>query len=156
LNLCAQTSREFIETVVGSATFDNRAPRQTPLIEPQAVWIAPNSDMYIADGNFVVRRVRNNVTTIVAGSGLVVDDSIPIPGTSAKLDYPNGIVGTATGQLFISDVNHNRVQRLNADGTIVTVVGKGTAGYSGDGGRGTFAELARPSALALSASGDLF
>src|SRR5262245_13703528 len=108
LNLCAQTYSRFMETVAGSATFDNRAPRQTPLIQPLAVWIAPNSDMYIADGNFVVRRVRNNVTTIVAGSGAVVDNSIPVPGTSVKLDYPNGIAGTATGQLFISDVNHNR------------------------------------------------
>ncbi|HTM47454.1 MAG TPA: SMP-30/gluconolactonase/LRE family protein, partial [Bryobacteraceae bacterium] len=47
-------------------------------------------------------------------------------------------------------------QRLNADGTLVTVVGKGTAGYSGDGGRATFAELDGPRALALSPAGDLF
>src|SRR5262249_39413913 len=79
-----------------------------------------------------------------------------IPAKSANFDYPNGLAGTLSGDLYISDVNHNRVQRLNADGTLVTVVGKGTAGYSGDGGRATFAELDGPWALALSPTGDLF
>jgi len=48
-------------------------------------------------------------------------------------------------------VHRNRIERLNADGTLVTVVGKGTAGFSGDGGRATFAELDDPR-LWLSAS----
>src|SRR5713101_6387714 len=156
LDLRAQSSAIFIETIAGAATFDNLQARQTPLIQPEAVWVAPNGDLFISDGNFVVRRVRNGISTIVAGGGAVIDNSLPIPGTAANLDYPNGLAGTPSGDLYISDVNHNRVQRLNSDGTIVTVVGKGTAGYSGDGGRGTFAELDGPSALALSPTGDLF
>ena len=156
LDLRAQSSAIFIETIAGAATFDNLQARQTPLIQPEAVWVAPNGDLFISDGNFVVRRVRNGISTIVAGGGSVIDNSLPIPGTAANLDYPNGLVGTASGDLFISDVNHNRVQRLNSNGTIVTAVGKGTPGFSGDGGRGTFAELQSPSALALSATGDLF
>src|SRR5436190_8757368 len=153
--LCAQSSSIFIETIAGSATFDNRPARQTPLVQPEAVWIHPSGDVFISDGNFVVRRIHNGVASIVAGGGAVIDNSLPIPGKASKLDYPNGLAGTAT-ELYISDVNHNRVQRLNADGSIVTVVGKGTAGYSGDTERGTFAELNGPMALALSASGDLF
>src|SRR5713226_2098491 len=160
LTLCAscfaQPARVFIETVAGSATFDNRPARETPLVQPQAVWVHPNGDIFISDGNFVVRRVRNGISTIVAGGGSIIDNSLPIPGKSANLDYPNGLAGTPSGDLYISDVNHNRVQRLNSNGTIVTAVGKGTAGFSGDGGRGTFAELQSPSALALSSTGDLF
>jgi len=160
LTLCAscfaQPARVFIETVAGSATFDNRPARETPLVQPQAVWVHPNGDIFISDGNFVVRRVRNGISTIVAGGGSVIDDSVPIPARTASLDFPTGLAGTASGDLYISDVNRNRVQRLNADGTIVTIVGKGTAGFSGDGGRGTFAELDGPSALALSPTGDLF
>src|SRR6266478_6369054 len=160
LTLCAscfaQETAIFIETVAGAATFDNRPAKQTPIIQPQAVWVHPNGDIFISDGNFVVRRVRNGISTIVAGGGSVIDDSVPIPGRTASLDFPTGLAGTASGDLYISDVNRNRVQRLNADGTIVTIVGKGTAGFSGDGGRGTFAELDGPSALALSPTGDLF
>src|SRR5205809_6822374 len=138
LTLCAssfaQDARVFIETVAGAATFDNRPARETPLVQPQAVWVHPNGDIFISDGNFVVRRVRNGISTIVAGGGSVIDDSVPIPARGVNLDYPNGLAGTASGELYISDVNHNRVQRLNADGTMVTVAGKGTSGYSGDGG----------------------
>ena len=156
LEVCAQTSRIFIETIAGAATFDNRPAKETPIIQPQAVWVHPNGDLYISDGNFVVRRVRNGIATIVAGGGTVIDNSLPIPGRTASLDFPNGLAGTVSGDLYISDVNRNRIQRLNADGTLVTVVGKGTAGYSGDGDRGTFAELNGPRALALSPTGDLF
>src|SRR6266550_6465870 len=142
LNLYAQSSSIFIETIAGAATFDNRPARQTPLVQPEAVWVHSNGDIFISDGNFVVRRVRNGISTIVAGGGSIIDNSLPIPAKGVNLDYPNGLAGTASGELYISDVNHNRVQRLNADGTMVTVAGKGTSGYSGDGGRGTFAELA--------------
>ena len=134
LDVCAQTSHIFIETIAGAATFDNRPAKETPIIQPQAVWVHPNGDLFISDGNFVVRRVRNGMSTIVAGGGSVIDNSLPIPGKSASLDYPNGLAGTVTGDLYISDVHRNRIERLNADGTLVTVVGKGTAGFSGDGG----------------------
>src|SRR6266851_1215108 len=114
LEVCAQTSRIFIETIAGSATFDNRPARETPIIQPQAVWVHPNGDLFISDGNFVVRRVRNGVATIVAGGGSVIDDSVPIPARTASLDFPTGLAGTVSGDLYISDVNRNRVQRLNA------------------------------------------
>src|SRR5262245_1774817 len=122
----AQDAGVFIETIAGAATFDNRPARETPLVQPQAVWIHPNGDIYIPDGNFVVRRVRNGQATIVAGGGSVIYNSLPIPASRASFDFPAGLAGTASGDLYICDVNRNRVQRLNADGTVVTVVGKGT------------------------------
>src|SRR5437588_7171176 len=41
-------------------------------------------------------------------------------------------------------------------GTILTVAGNGTSGFSGDGGPATQAQLNGPSALAFDAFGDLF
>src|SRR5215212_790213 len=96
-----QTAPAFIETIAGAATFDNRPAKETPIIQPQAVWVHPNGDLYISDGNFVVRRVRNGVATIVAGGGSVVDNSLPIPARTANLDFPNGLAGTTSGDLFI-------------------------------------------------------
>src|SRR5436190_9133865 len=101
--LCAQSSSIFIETIAGSATFDNRPARQTPLVQPEAVWIHPtNGDIYVSDGNFLVRRIRNGQATVVAGGGLVIDNSLPIPAKNIKLDYPNGLAGTLAGELYIS------------------------------------------------------
>src|SRR5437762_14320943 len=89
LTLCAscfaQPATAFIETVAGSAPFDTRPARETPLVQPQALWVHPNGDIFISDGNFVVRRVRNGISTIVAGGGSVIDDSVPIPARTASL-----------------------------------------------------------------------
>src|SRR2546427_11482079 len=118
INVGAETAI-FIETIAGAARFDNRPAKETPIIQPQAVWVHPNGDIFISDGNFVVRRIRNGLSTIVAGGGSVIDDSLPIPAKTASLDYPTGLAGTASGDLYISDVNRHRVQRLSADGSIV-------------------------------------
>src|SRR5262249_1210199 len=88
LQLCGQSSSIFIEPVAGSATFDNRQALQTPLVQPEAVWVHPNGDIFVSDGNFVVRRIRNGFSTIVAGGGAVIDNSLPIPARAAKIDYP--------------------------------------------------------------------
>src|SRR5258708_38628360 len=94
LDVCAQTSRIFIETIAGAATFDNRPAKETPIIQPQAVWVHPNGDLFISDGNFVVRRVRNGISTIVAGGGAIIGNSLPNPARTASLDFPSRVAGT--------------------------------------------------------------
>ena len=152
----ADTSVIFIDSVAGVTNVNNRAAKQTPFIQPQGIWVGPTGDLYVSDGNFLVWRVSGGTATIIAGGGDVVDDSIPIPATRAKLDFPSGIVGGPNGEIYFSDVRHNRVRRINADRTIVTVAGTGTVGYSGDGGRATFAELEAPLGLAIGPAGQLY
>jgi hypothetical protein len=45
---------------------------------------------------------------------------------------------------------------INTSGIINTIAGNGTAGYSGDGGQATAAELALPNAVVLDAAGNLY
>ena len=45
---------------------------------------------------------------------------------------------------------------VKSTGDIITVAGNGKAGYSGDGGLATAAELNDPRGLAIDAAGDLF
>ena len=63
----------------------------------------------------------------------------------------------AAGDLFIADTGNNCIREVNAaTGVITTVAGNGTAGYSGDGGLATAAELYYPYGIAVDAAGDLF
>src|SRR5262249_28874398 len=59
--------------------------------------------------------------------------------------------------LYIADAGNNVIREVHADsGNISTVAGTGLAGYSGDGGQATSAQLNSPSSVAVDAAGDLF
>jgi hypothetical protein len=51
------------------------------------------------------------------------------------------VYGDANGNIYLADGLNNRIREVNAGGIITTVAGNGTAGYSGDGGIATSAEL---------------
>lgn len=76
--------------------------------------------------------------------------------TSAQLYHPKGVALTAGGNLYIADTQNSRVRVVTANGTISTVAGNGTFGYSGDGGAAASAELSNPYAIAQDAAGNLY
>ncbi len=56
--------------------------------------------------------------------------------------------------MYIADNYNCRIRKVTAStGIIVTIVGTGTASYSGDNGQATSATLYYPQALALDSSG---
>lgn len=94
--------------------------------------------------------------TTVAGDGSIGFSGDGGPAASAILNNPKGIVIDATGNLFIADDGNNRVRRIDAaTGIITTVVGIGSAGFSGDGGPAVNAELVGPTDVAFDTSGNL-
>ena len=76
--------------------------------------------------------------------------------TSADLDSPSGVAVDASGNIYIADQQNNRIRKVDTSGTITTVAGNGTAGYSGDGGPATSAELDSPSGMVVDSSGNLY
>lgn len=79
------------------------------------------------------------------------------PATFADLNYPLGFVRDSSGNIYIADTYNNLVRKVAAGtGIISTYAGNGTAGYSGDGGPATSAELSLPYALALDSAGNLY
>jgi len=78
-----------------------------------------------------------------------------IAATTADLNSPYGVAVDASGNLYIADYGNNRVREVNTAGTISTIAGTGTCGYTGDGGSATSAELC-PNGVAVDSAGDLF
>ena len=62
----------------------------------------------------------------------------------------------AEGLLLIADTFNHRVRRVSAAGMIETVAGDGTAGFSGDDGPATQAQLNAPTGLALDSTGRVY
>jgi DNA-binding beta-propeller fold protein YncE len=73
------------------------------------------------------------------------------PATSAHLNMPSDVaLDQKTGDLYIADMHHNRVRRVDAKTHVITTVaGSGVWGNSGDDGLATNARLAGPAGIAV-------
>ena len=72
----------------------------------------------------------------------------------AHLNGPTDVGIAPNGDLYIADMGHNRIRRVDAaTGMITTIAGNGLATSHGDGGPAVAAKLAGPAALALAGSG---
>ncbi len=128
------------------------------LSTPMNILLDQNGRLYIADtGHDCVRLVNNGTITAIAGNliqGYAGDNG---PATSANLNAPSGIALDAAGNVYIADTNNSAIRELNAaTGIITTITGNGTAGYSGDGGAATTAQLNYPSSITVDSGGDLY
>ena len=155
---------QVITTVAGNGTKgysgDGGPATGSELDYPAGVAVDSSGDLFIADtGNERIRRVdaATQVITTFAGNGTEGFGGDGGPATSAQLLTPEGLAMDSSADLFIADVNNERVRRVDATTNIITTVaGNGTVGFSGDGGLATNAELDVPAAVALDGSGDLF
>ena len=129
---------------------DNGPATAAELDDPTGVAVDSAGDLFIADsGNNVIREVNHatGVITTVAGNGTAGYSGDSGPATAAELDDPAGVAVDSAGDLFIADTGNNVIREVNhATGVITTVAGNGTAGYSGDDGPATAAELSAPQA----------
>lgn len=126
------------------------------LYQPVAVAVDPAGNVFIADyNNCRIREisVATGLINTVAGTGncAFTGDGLAIAN---GIGYPQGIAVDANDNLFISDYNE-RVRWVSPNGIMTTVAGNGVAGFSGDGGSATAAELYEPTGIVLDSSGNI-
>ncbi len=83
------------------------------------------------------------INTII-GSGVSGFSGDGGPATTADIHTPHGIFVSPSGEVYFSDINNYRIRKSTTStlsGTITTVAGNGTAGFSGDGGPATAAQV---------------
>jgi hypothetical protein len=149
-----------ISTVAGGGSGGDGGPAtNAELIEPSGVAIDGAGNLYISDsGNNAVRRVdavSGIITTFAGQLGSVGSSGDGVAATAALLNSPRGLALTPTGDLVIADSGNNLVRVVTMSSQqISTVAGKaGVAGYSGDGGLATEAELNLPYGVAVRQDG---
>jgi O-antigen biosynthesis protein len=150
----------IITTIAGSGVSgfdgDGQPAIEAGLNTPNSVAAAPNGDIYIADTlNYRVRMIDHVTGLIqtVAGDG-TAPETEPVgdggPATAAHLNMPSDVALAPNGDLYIADMHHNRIRRVDAKTrTITTVAGNGSFGAAGDNGPATKASLAGPAGIAL-------
>ncbi len=148
-----------ISTVAGTGTAgfagDGGGAASAQLDTPLGVAATADGGFLIADAsNERVRRVSPAGTiSTVAGNGTRGFAGDGGAAASAQLSSPQGVAVTADGGFLITDAGNSRVRRVSPAGTISTVAGSGTAGFSGDGGAAASAQLNSPRGVAASADG---
>lgn len=133
-----QISNEIITAFAGSGTAgfsgDGGPAGSARFNQPQALAIAPNGDLFVADtGNHRIRRIQSGTVGTVAGDG-----------STAVLNGPMGLAIAPNGDLFIADTGNHLIKKWS--GGVLSVVA----------GDGSTAVLNGPTGLAIAPNGDLF
>ena len=148
-----------ISTVGGPAStyYDEKRPATSVYLGvTNGIAIAADGTSYVSDYAQVFRISPAGIISTVAGNGAVGYGGDGGPANAALLNYAAGVALDAPGAVYIADELNSRVRKVSPDGTITTVAGNGTAGFSGDGGQATDAELMNPEGLAIDSEGNLY
>ncbi len=133
-------------------------PAGTDLRSPGGVCTDRGGVIFLVDtGNHrVLRLTRNLAVQVAAGNGFSGDAGDGGQARFAQLNRPSACAADSFGNLYIADTGSHRIRKVTAAGIISTLAGTGTAGFSGDEGPATAAELAAPRGLAVDDSGNVF
>jgi len=147
-----------INTIAGTTRLlDGGKATSAPLRTPIAVAVDSGGNFYIADrdDNRIRKVTSAGVISTFAGIGIPGYGGDRGPAAAALINGPTGLAFDSKGNLYIADRGNAVVRRITSDGTINTVAGKGTPGFSGDNGPATSAEL-DPYAIVLDKPGNLY
>ncbi len=151
------TPQGVISTIAGTGdrgfAGDGGAATAARISAPGPVIVDPAGNIVFADtGNFRVRRIgTDGVIRTIAGNG-TRGDRADGPATSAQIGSITGLALDSAGALYLSDFSFHRIRKV-ADNNISNIAGTGTAGFSGDGGLATVAQVSAPRGLAIDRDG---
>jgi len=165
--LCAtlQAQGQTITTFAGDGilgagyTGDGSFATSAQLNKAKSMALDDTGNVYIADNfNNVIRKVNTgSIITTLTGTPTAGFSGDGMDFSFGMYDRPNYIALDANNNIYISDPNNQRIRMINAStGILSTVAGDGNAGYSGDGGPATAAEINYPASIALDAAGNLY
>ena len=153
---------QIITTVAGNGgggfTGDGVQATTTQLKNPADVAVDAVGNVYIADfSNCRIRKVNTSgVISTIAGNGACGFSGDGGVAAAAQLNGVTGVAVDATGNIYIADAYNHRVRKISSSGTITTIAGNGTPGYSGDGAQATLCNLYYAWSVRVDGSGNVF
>jgi sugar lactone lactonase YvrE len=104
---------------------DGKAATSAKLLYPSVLALDGQNRLHVFDERYQVRRIETDGTiNLVVGDGSQAYNG-DNPALKAAIGRINSMVVGPDGLLYLSDSANNRIRRLNADGTLITLVGNG-------------------------------
>ena len=127
------------------------ATKATLGLEVLGVAVGPHGDVYLGDpGNDRLRKVDPaGIITTFAGTGQQGNTGDGGPAAAAEIGKVTTIAADETGNVYFVDRVDNVVRKVDPQGFIITVAGTGAAGFAGDCGPASAAELNQPFGVAV-------
>jgi sugar lactone lactonase YvrE len=150
----------IVTTVLGGTSIHDGEPASAAFLRgPSEMAVAPDGALVFADSwNQRVRRIDpdSGIITTVAGNGARAYGGDGGPAVDAYLGNPQAVSVDTAGRVVVADNRHNRVRRVETDGTIYGICGIGQPWDKGDGGPAISACVNDVTALAHGPNDDVY
>lgn len=119
---------------------------------PHGIAVDMSGNIYVADNNNQrIRKITPSGTvTTFAGSTLGNTNGT---GANAQFNYPEGVAGDATGNIYVVDSENHSIQKITPGGVVSTLAGS-TAGFAD--GQGIAAQFNFPIGVAVDTEGNVY
>jgi sugar lactone lactonase YvrE len=145
-----------VTTLIGTGTPGHSGSQVN---NPYGMVIGPDRALYFCDlDNQRIRRLdlTTRRTSDVVGNGARAYAGDGGPAAAGSLNMPHELAFDTRGHMYIAERDNHVVRRVDGrSGIMTTLAGTGAAGFSGDGGPASRAELRQPHSIALAADGRL-
>jgi uncharacterized protein (TIGR03437 family) len=147
-----------ITTVAGNGTTfynpgDGSPATSTGISNVTGITVDGAGNLYIAtyQGFLVLKVTPAGIISTVAGIlGADSDSGDGGPANQAGVAGPQDVAVDSSGNIFITEAFNAVVREVTPNGTITTIAGNGTTGFSGDGGPALNAEISTTDGIAYS------
>jgi len=145
----------LINTVAGGTAPATGVALQTSIGDPPRVAVDAAGNVYFGSLHSIFRVDKTGTLTRIAGTGRAGNSGDGGGPLAAQFNFPDGIAVDSAGNLYVADRSAHVIRKISG-GAVTTVAGTGAAGYSGDGGPATAAQLNGPTGLATDPAGNLY
>lgn len=163
LTLSAPAAEWSITTFAGSGkqgfNGDGGPATQAEIDNPFGLTRGPDGALWFCEyGGQRIRKVtKDGVIHTVAGIGTKGYSGDGGAAVQAQFNLPHELRFDRAGDCYITDMQNNAVRKITIKtGIITTIAGSGKAGYSGDGGPATQAQLKQPHSIQFGPDGSLY
>ena len=104
-----------------------------------------------------IRKISTTgIITTIAGGPTAGSSGDGGPASAALFNQPKGLAFDAAGDLYIADMNNQRVRKIDMSTGVISLLGGSTSGFAGDGTPVSGAQFSNPYSLSFDASNNLY